>query len=61
MQNEVEEVFLKTQEVCEILRISRPTCLKYFYEGRINATYSGNRWRVLKSELDRFLKGESGR
>ncbi len=61
MQNGREDAVLVTQEVCKILRISRPTCLKYFYEGRINATMAGKGWRVLKSELDRFLKGENGR
>ena len=59
MQSEKQDAVLITQEVCEILRISRPTCLKYFYTGRIKATKAGKGWRVLKSELDRFLQGEN--
>jgi excisionase family DNA binding protein len=49
---------LITEEVCDYLRISRPTFLKYLYVGRIKATRAGRGWRVLKSELDRFLQGE---
>jgi excisionase family DNA binding protein len=58
MQDKRESTVLITQEVCDYLRISRPTCLKYFYTGRIKATRAGKGWRVLKSELDRFLQGE---
>lgn len=47
MQNERESAVLITQEVCDYLRISRPTCLKYFYTGRIVATRAGKGWRVL--------------
>jgi excisionase family DNA binding protein len=61
MQDERESTVLITQEVCDYLRISRPTCLKYFYTGRIKATRAGKGWRVLKSELDRFLQGEKER
>ncbi len=49
-----------TQEACSYLRISRPTFLKYIYMGRIKAAKVGKGWKVLKSELDRFLKGENG-
>ncbi len=61
MQDERESTVLITQEVCDYLRISRPTCLKYFYTGRIKAIRAGKGWRVLKSELDRFLQGEKER
>ena len=50
---------LTTQEACHYLRISRPTYLKYLYLGRIRGTKAGKGWKVLKSELDRFLKGEN--
>jgi len=60
MQGEREDAVLITQEVCDYLRISRPTCLKYFYTGRIKGIRAGKGWRVLKSELDRFLQGENG-
>jgi excisionase family DNA binding protein len=61
METDKQNAVLVTQEVCEILRISRPTCLKYFYTGRIKGIRAGKGWRVLESELDRFLKGENGR
>jgi excisionase family DNA binding protein len=49
---------LITREACQYLRISRPTYLKYIYEGKIRAKKVGKGWKVLKSELDRFLRGE---
>jgi len=52
-----EDTVLTTQEACLYLRISRPTYLKYLYIGRIKGTKAGKGWKVLKSELDRFLKG----
>jgi len=53
------DAVLTTQEACGYLRISRPTYLKYLYGGRIKGTKAGKGWKVLKSELDRFLKGEN--
>jgi excisionase family DNA binding protein len=47
-----------TIEACEYLKISRPTYLKYIAEGRIKAIKVGRGWRTLKTELDRFLRGE---
>jgi excisionase family DNA binding protein len=49
---------LTTLEACQYLRISRPTYLKYIYEGKIRAKKVGKGWKVLRSELDRFLRGE---
>jgi excisionase family DNA binding protein len=51
---------LTTQEACDYLRISRPTYLKYLNGGKIRGTKAGKGWKVLKSELNRFLKGQSG-
>ena len=51
------DVVLTTKEAIEFLRISRPTFLKYVCFGRIKAIKAGNGWRVLESELYRFLKG----
>jgi excisionase family DNA binding protein len=56
MLNEKEGSVLITQEACDYLRISRPTYLQYLHRGRIKATKVGKGWRVLKSELDRFLE-----
>jgi excisionase family DNA binding protein len=59
MLNGNGDTVLTTQEACDYLRISRPTYLKYIYLGRIKGTKAGKGWKVLKSELDRFLKGEN--
>jgi excisionase family DNA binding protein len=53
-----KDVVLTTNEAIEYLKISRPTFLKYIRLGRIKATKAGNGWRVLQSELYRFLGGE---
>ncbi len=60
MQNVEKSNVLVTKEACAYLRISRPTYVKYVAMGRIKGTKAGKGWKVLKSELDRFLKGENG-
>jgi excisionase family DNA binding protein len=59
MLKDNEDAVYTTQEACHYLRISRPTYLKYLYVGRIKGTKAGKGWKVLKSELDKFLKGEN--
>ena len=59
MLSEKEDTVLTTQEACDYLRISRPTYLKCLYLGKIKGAKVGKGWKVLKSELDRFLKGEN--
>jgi excisionase family DNA binding protein len=51
------DVVLTTNEAIEFLKISKPTFLKCIHQGRIKAIKVGNGWRVLQSELYRFLKG----
>ena len=55
--SEKDEV-LTTEEAIQYLKISKPTYLKYIRLGRIKAIKAGKGWRVLQSELNRFLKGE---
>ena len=50
---------LTTDEAIEYLKISKPTFLKYIHLGRIKAIKAGKGWRILQSELNRFLKGEA--
>ena len=57
MENKNEMLVMTTQEACHYLRISRPTYLKYIYIGKIKGVKVGKGWKVLKSELDRFLQG----
>ena len=59
LNDEREDAVLTTREACGYLRISRPTYVKYLYTGRIKGTKAGKGWKVLKSELDQFLKGEN--
>ncbi|OGP73606.1 MAG: hypothetical protein A2V86_13190 [Deltaproteobacteria bacterium RBG_16_49_23] len=49
---------LTTDEAIEYLKISKPTFLKYIHLGKIKAIKAGKGWRILQSELYRFLKGE---
>ncbi len=49
---------LTTDEAIQYLKISKPTFLKYIRTGRIKAIKAGKGWRILQSELTRFLKGE---
>lgn len=53
-----EDQVLTTRESCFYLRITKPTYFKYIREGRIRAIKAGKGWKVLKSELDRFLRGD---
>jgi excisionase family DNA binding protein len=53
-----KDLVLTTEEAIEYLKISKPTFLKYIRLGKIKAIKAGKGWRVLESELYRFLKGE---
>ena len=53
-----KDVVLTTDEAIEYLKISKPTFLKYIRSGRIRAIKTGKGWRILQSELNRFLRGE---
>ncbi len=52
------DIVLTTDEAIEYLKISKPTFLMYIRLGRIKAIKAGEGWRILQSELYRFLKGE---
>ena len=47
---------LTTQEACRYLRISRPTYLKLVQTNQIRARKVGRGWKVLKSELQSYLR-----
>ncbi len=55
------DLVLTTGEAIDYLKISKPTFLKYIRLGRIRATKAGKGWRILQSELNRFLRGEIAR
>ncbi len=50
-----KDIALTSNEASEYLQISRPTYLRYIHLGKIKAVKAGNGYRVLKSELHRFL------
>ena len=58
MLRDGQDWVLTTQEACNYLRISRPTYLKYLWDGKIKGAKVGKGWKVLRSELNRFLNGE---
>jgi excisionase family DNA binding protein len=47
-----------TVEACRYLRISRPTFLKLISRRKIRARKIGRGWKVLETELERFLLTE---
>jgi excisionase family DNA binding protein len=51
---------LTTDEAIRYLEISRLTFLIYIPIGRIRTTIAGHGWRVLESEIHRFLRGGKG-
>ena len=53
-----KDLVLTTAQAIKYLQISKPTFLKYIHLGRISAIKAGKGWRILESELCRFLKGE---
>jgi excisionase family DNA binding protein len=53
-----KDLVLTTDQAIKYLKISKPTFLKYIHLGRIKAVKAGKGWRILESELYRFLRGE---
>jgi excisionase family DNA binding protein len=51
-----EDRVLDTNEACRYLKISKPTLLKYIREGLVPAGKVGKGWRILKSDLDIFIR-----
>ena len=56
-----KDLVLTTEQAIKYLKISKPTFLKYIHLGRIKAIKAGKGWRILESELYRFLRGEENR
>ena len=51
---------LTTQEACKYLRISRPTFLKLVHTRQIRARKVGRGWKVLRSEIEAYMKRSNG-
>ncbi len=56
-----EDEVLTTDEATRYLKISKPTYFKCIRVGKINAIKVGSGWRVLQTELNKFLKSGKGR
>lgn len=56
MNADGQDSVLTTSEAVSYLRICKPTFLKYIRSGSIRAVKAGKGWRVLQSELNRFLQ-----
>ena len=51
------EAVLTAREACRYISISQPTLIKLIMDSRIRAQKVGRRWRILRAEIDRFLRG----
>jgi len=49
------EEFLTVEEVARILKLSRRTVLRLIYSNKVKATKIGNRWRILRKEIDNLI------
>lgn len=54
----VEDRVFTLKQLQEYLQISRPTGIKLLRSGKIKANKIGRDWRILKSEVDKYLRGE---
>lgn len=53
-----KDIVLTTEEAIKYLKVSKPTFFKCIRSGKIRAIKVGKGWRILLSELNRFLLGE---
>ena len=56
---QIQEDVLTTREVMERLKVTRPTVIKLLRQGKLRAVKVGRDYRFIKSDLDRFLQGET--
>lgn len=49
---------LTVKQVAELLDMSTRTVMRYIKAGKLKAYMIGNKWRLEKEEIDRFIKGE---
>jgi len=47
---------LTLKELQEYLKLSEKTVLKLLNDGKIKARKVSNKWRILKSEVDKYLR-----
>ena len=54
----IEDKIMTVEEVAKYLRVHFQTVLKLLRDGSIRAQKVGRSWRILKSEVDKYLRGE---
>ncbi len=54
-----ERDVLTSKEACQLLRISAPTFRSMVKKGELSAFKIGNRWRITKAELERYVREKS--
>jgi len=55
----MNQELLTTKEVIEILKISKPTLLRFIKDGNLKAVKIGHNYRILKEDLEQFIHGET--
>jgi excisionase family DNA binding protein len=43
------------QQVSELLKLSTKTIKRYIHDGKLKASWFGNRWRIKQKEITRFI------
>jgi excisionase family DNA binding protein len=54
-----EDKIMTVEEVAKYLRVHFQMVFKLLRDGSIQAQKVGRSWRVLKSEVDKYLRGEN--
>lgn len=57
-EKKIDVVLYTIPEICEILEISRRTCLTYLADGRLKGQKIGGKWKVSKENLQAYMQGK---
>ena len=53
----IDVVLYTIPEICEILGISRRTCMTYLQAGKLKGVKIGGKWKVSKENLQAYMQG----
>lgn len=53
----IDVVLYTIPEICEILGISRRTCMTYLQTGKLKGVKIGGKWKVSKENLQAYMQG----
>ncbi len=54
------EQVINAKEFAAILRVSFPVALHILQSGKVRAVKAGRAWKILQSEVERYLRGGVG-